>query len=82
MTQQREQGTRWGSHLRERKSVSNCNAGDREEEEVEGESEGSSQDFWELLLTINKRREMDVWAWAYYRAEAARWCWKGSLGCG
>lgn len=53
--------------------MSNCNTRDREEEEVEGESQGSSWEFWELLLTINKRREMDGWAWAYYRAEAT---WK------
>lgn len=49
----------WGG----RRLVSRSSAGNKEEEEVEGDSEGSSLDIWELLLTIHKRREMEVTAW-------------------
>lgn len=53
--------------------VSRSSAGNKEEEEVGGDSEGSSLDIWELLLTIHKRREMEVAAWVYCRAGRGAW---------
>lgn len=50
----------------------NYNAGDKDEEKVEGDSEGSSLGIWELLLTINRRREREVSAWVCCVAEARK----------
>lgn len=73
MAQQRDEGHDGRSHLGGRRLVSRSSAGNKEEEEVGGDSEGSSLDIWERLLTIHKRREMEVAAWVYCRAGRGAW---------